>query len=169
MGAARIFGDVPADRAHLLARRIGCVVVAERCDLTRDLEVGHARLDCHPLIRDIDAQNAIEPRQRDHHAARDGQRAAGQSGAVAAGDERHLLARAQSHDGLYLGGRRGQYDGRGHRAQVRQRVALVGDQLERVLQHGAGAENVTQFGEKHRVHQQGQYILPALQRRPTVI
>ena len=152
VGAARIFGDVPADRAHLLARGIGRVVVAERRDLTRDLEVGDARLDGHPLIRDIDAQNAIEPRQRDHHAARDGQRAAGQSGAVAASDERHLLARAQSHDGLHLGRRRGQHDGRRHRAQVRQRVALVGQQLERIVEHVAIADNSPQLVEKGAIH-----------------
>ena len=51
MRAAGVLGDVAADRAHLLARRIGRVVVAERRDLPRDLEVGDARLHGHALVR----------------------------------------------------------------------------------------------------------------------
>jgi hypothetical protein len=42
---AGIFSDVPTNRAHLLAGRIGCVVEAERRHLTRDFEIGDAWLD----------------------------------------------------------------------------------------------------------------------------
>ena len=100
--AAGVLGDVAADRADLLARRIGRVVVAERRDLPGDLEVGDARLDRHALVRDVDVEHAVQPRQRDDEAARDRQRAAGQAGAVAARDERHARARAQPHDRLHL-------------------------------------------------------------------
>ena len=43
--AARVLGDVAADRADLLARRVGRVVEAVRRDRPRDVEVRHARLD----------------------------------------------------------------------------------------------------------------------------
>jgi len=60
--AAGIFSDVPANRAHLLAGRIGCVVEAERRHLTRDFEIGDAWLDRHALVRNIDVENSIETR-----------------------------------------------------------------------------------------------------------
>ena len=90
--AAGVLGDVAADRADLLARRIRRVVVAERRDPFGDLEIGDAGLDRHPLVRDVDVEDAVEARQRDHEAAGDRQRAAGQPGAVAARDERHAGA-----------------------------------------------------------------------------
>ena len=49
--AAGVLGDVAADRAHLLTRGIGRVVVAERRDLPGDLEVGDAGLDRDPAVR----------------------------------------------------------------------------------------------------------------------
>ena len=100
--AAGILGDVAADRADLLAGRIRRVVVTERRHLTRDLEVGDAGLDGDALVRDVDVQDPIEARQRDHDAARHRQRAAGQAGAVSARHERHPVARAQLDDRLNL-------------------------------------------------------------------
>ena len=70
--AAGVLGDVAADRADLLARRIRRVVVAERRDLSRDLEVGDARLDRDAPIRDVDLEHAIQPSQRDDDAAAGG-------------------------------------------------------------------------------------------------
>ena len=90
--AAGVLGDVAADRAHLLARRIGRVVVAERRDLPGDLEVGDAGLDRDPPVRDVDVEHAVEARQRDHDAAVDRQRAARQAGAMPARHERHAFA-----------------------------------------------------------------------------
>ena len=54
VGAARVFGDVAADRADDLARGVGRVVVAERRDAPRDLEVRDARFDGHALVGDVD-------------------------------------------------------------------------------------------------------------------
>ena len=89
--AAGVLGDVAADRADLLARRIGRVVVAERRDLPRDLEVGHARLDRDALVRGCRRRRT---RLRRDSAMTtppgDRQRAARQPGAVAARHERHL-------------------------------------------------------------------------------
>ena len=109
--AAGVLGDVAADRADLLARGIGRVVVAERRDLPRDLEVGHAGLDRDALVRDVDVEDAIEARQRDDDAAGHRQRAARQPGAVAARDERHLRPRAELDDGLHLSRGRRENDG----------------------------------------------------------
>ena len=74
--AAGVLGDVAADRAHLLTRRVGGVVVAERRHLPRDLEVGDARFDGDAPVRDVDVEHAIQPRQADDDAARHRQRAA---------------------------------------------------------------------------------------------
>ena len=45
------------------------------------------------------------PRERDDDPVRDRQRAAGETGAGAAGDERDPLLVAEPHDRLHLGGR----------------------------------------------------------------
>ena len=96
--AAGVLGDVAADRADLLTRRIGRVVVAEGRDLPRDLEVGHARLHRDAPVRDVDVEHAIEPRETDDDAAWNRQCAAGEPAAVTARDERHVMPMAQPHD-----------------------------------------------------------------------
>ena len=116
--AAGVLGDVAANRADDLARRVGRVVAAERRDPPRDLEVGDARLDDDPQVGDVDVEDAVEPRQADEHAVGDRQRAAGQAGAVPARDERHAVAPAQPDDRLHLLGRLGQHDRRRRRPQV---------------------------------------------------
>jgi len=95
----------------------------------------------HPLIRDVDVENAVETRQGDDQAAGDRQRAARKTGAVAAGDERHAGTRAEPHDILHLQRGRGKHHRRRRLAQVRQRVALVGQQLERVLENMPAADD----------------------------
>ena len=77
--AAGVLGDVAADRADDLARRIGRVVAAERRDVLRDLEVGDARLDHGPQVRDVDVEDPVHARQADDDAVRDRQRAAGEA------------------------------------------------------------------------------------------
>ena len=76
VGAARVLGDVAADRADLLARRVGRVVEAVRGDRARDVEVGHARLDDHPAAVEVDLEHAVHPRERDDDAVGDRQRPA---------------------------------------------------------------------------------------------
>ena len=73
--AAGILGDVAANRADQLARRIGRVVVAVRRDAARDVEVDDARLDGDALVRDVDVEDAVQPRQHDQDAVGQGQRA----------------------------------------------------------------------------------------------
>ena len=92
VGAAGILGDVAADRAHLLTRRIRRVVVAERRHLPRDLQVGHARFHGHSLVGNVDLEHAIQPGQADDDAPGNRKRAARQPGSVATRDERHAFA-----------------------------------------------------------------------------
>ena len=75
--AAGVLGDVAADRAHLLARRIRRVEVPVGGHRLRHLEVRHAGLDDDPLGVEIDLEHAVHPRERDHDPLGDRQRAAG--------------------------------------------------------------------------------------------
>ena len=139
--AAGVLGHVAADRADLLARRIGRVVVAVRRDSLRDFEVRHAGLDRHATVGDIDLEHTVEARERDHDAVLGGQRAAGQPGAVAARDKRDALTMAEADNGLDLR-RRGRQDHCGrHAPKVRQAVALVGQQLQGLVQNRVGTAN----------------------------
>ena len=45
MRTARVAADVPADGADLLARWVGCEVVAERREVLREIKVDDPRLD----------------------------------------------------------------------------------------------------------------------------
>ena len=88
--AAGVLGDVAADRAHLLARRVGRVEEALRLDGARHVQVRDARLHDDPLRVEVDLEHAVHPRQRDDDAAHDRRRAAGEPRPRAAGDPRDL-------------------------------------------------------------------------------
>ena len=152
VGAAGILGHVAADRADLLAGRVGRVVVAVRRDLPGDLEVGDPRLHGDLPVGQVHVQHAVHARQADDDAARYRQRAAREAGAVAARDERHLRARAGTHDGLHLGGRCRQHHHGGLLAQVRQRIALIGHELHRLAQHAVRAADRHELVEEGFVH-----------------
>ncbi len=77
--AAGIFGDVAADRANQLTRRIGRVVVAMRRHASGHIEVDHTRLDGDALIGNVDVDDAVQPREPDEHAIGARKRAAGQA------------------------------------------------------------------------------------------
>ena len=94
---ARVLGDVAADRADLLARRVGRVVEALGGDGAGDLEVRHAGLDDDARALEIDLEHAVEPRERDDDAVGDRQRPAGEPRSGAAGDERHPVRVANRH------------------------------------------------------------------------
>src|SRR4051812_32194794 len=132
--ATRVLRDVAPDRADLLTGGIGRVVITERRDLPGDLEVGHAGLDDDATVWNVDRQDAIEPGQADDDATGHRQRAAGQSGAVTTGDEWNALARAQPDNALHLFCRLRQHHDRWSLAQMPKRIALVGEQLQRLVQ-----------------------------------
>ena len=97
--SAGIEGDVAANRADRLARRIGRVVEPEARRGRGDVEIDDARLhDGHPIDR-VHLEDAIEAVEGDDDAVGEGHGAAGQARAAAAGDEGHAGQMAQP-DGL---------------------------------------------------------------------
>jgi aerobic-type carbon monoxide dehydrogenase small subunit (CoxS/CutS family) len=148
--AAGVLGDVAADRADLLARRIGRVVVPERRDLARDLEVGHARLDRDALVRDVDVQDTIE-RDSAMTSRRARQRAARQPGPVAARHERDCAARAELDDRLNVAVDEGRTTARGVREDEPAR-RIRSQQIVRTVKHGRVADYPPQRLEKCAVH-----------------
>ena len=95
--AAGVEGDVAADRADRLARRVGRVEQAVRGGGARDVRVDHARLDDRDALVGVEPQDPVEPVEADHDAALDRQRAARQARAAAARHERDALAVAGAH------------------------------------------------------------------------
>jgi len=87
MRAAGVLGDVAADRADDLARRIGRVVAAERRHPLRDRKVGHAGLDNRAQVGDVHFEDAVHAREADEDAILHRERAAGQPGPVSPRDE----------------------------------------------------------------------------------
>ncbi len=81
--ATRVLGDVAADRAHDLARRVGRVEEVRRHS-HRDRHVGDPRLDAHPPVVEVDVEHPGEPRQH-KHAVGHRQRTAGQAGSAPRG------------------------------------------------------------------------------------
>ena len=102
MHATGILGDVAADRARDLRRRIGRVIQAVRRRCLRDREVRDAGLDARDAAARIDFENPIEPRQHEQQPARDGQRAAGEPGAGAARHDGNGIPPAGAQHGLNL-------------------------------------------------------------------
>ena len=101
--AARVLRDVAADRADLLRGRVGRVVEAVLGDRARDVEIRDARLDDDLAAVEVDGGDPSHPRQRDHDAVGDRQRAAREAGPRAARHERGSRGRLQiAHDGLHL-------------------------------------------------------------------
>ena len=137
---------LPADRADLLARGIGRVEEAVRRDRPGDVEVRDAGLDDDPLRGEVDLEDPVHPRERDDDSLRNGQRAAGQPGAGAAGDERHAFAGADADDALHLGGRAGEDDELRHRAPAREPVAVVDAELLGLRDHVPGADDGRDLG-----------------------
>ena len=141
--AAGVLGDVAADRAHLLTRRIGRVVVPERRDLPRDLQIGDARFHRDSPVGDVDVEHAIQLGEADDHAAGHRQRAAGEPGPMASRHERHAFLVADAHDRLHVGGGPRKQDEIGQAAKVRQGIALVGHQLHRFGEHGLRSDRAS--------------------------
>ena len=123
--AARVLGEVPADRAHLLTGRVGRVEVAGGRDGARHLEVRHAGLDDDALAPEVDLDDPVHPGDRDDDPVGDRKRSTGEPGAGAAGDEGNPIAGTQPQHGPNLVGRARQHHARRLRAPAREPVAVV--------------------------------------------
>ena len=125
---ARVLGDVAADRARGLARRIRRVVQSVRGDRARQRDVHDARLDDREQILGVDRQNAIESVESDEHDAV-GERTARQSGARATRNERQIALGELANDGDELVARAGKDRERRLLVVRRQRIRRVRQQL----------------------------------------
>ena len=103
--AARVLGDVAADRADLLARRVGRVEEAVGGNRLRDLEIGHAGLDHDPGVLEVDLEHPVQAGERDDDAAGDRQGSTREAGAGPARHERHAMPVTEADDRLHLAGR----------------------------------------------------------------
>ena len=130
--APGVFGDISAERADLLTRRVRRVVVPGRSDAACDLQVRDTRFHRHALIRNVDLEHAIQFRETDDHATRHRQRTAREPCPVATRHEGDAFLVANPHDRLHVSSRLRQKHELGQAAQVRERVALIGDQLHGV-------------------------------------
>ena len=157
--AAGVLRDVAADRAHLLAGRVGRVVQPVRRRRLRDRQVGDARLDDRPPVDRVDLQDLREARQADHHAVGDRQRAAGEPGARPARDERHLVLVAHPHRRRDLLGVAGEQHQVRDDAVAGEPVALVGAALHRVGDHVRGGQRLLER-LPHRAVERHRALLP---------
>ena len=133
--AAGVLGDVAADRADLLARGVGRVEEAVLRDGPGDVEVGDAGLDDDALAVEVDLEDPVHSRERDHDPARDRSRSAREPGPRAARHERNAFPATGAHDGLHLLGGGGKDDELGDRSMPGQPVALVDAELLRLGDH----------------------------------
>jgi len=169
MHAARVLGDVAADRTGDLRRWIGRVVQAMRCGGLGNRQVAHARLHHCGARERVELQDAGEARQRQQHAARVRQRPARQAGTRTARHHRHaqLEAGAQHRDHLLLGGRQ-----RHHQRQRPvggQAVAFVGAQVLGVVHQRAGRQHAGQRRDHPRLVHRRKIALGLTERQRFVL
>ena len=98
MHAAGILGDIAADRAGDLARRIGRVIEAQALHGVGDAEIGHAGLSDDAAIGDIDLEDLVELAHAEKNAVGERQGAARERGSGAARDDLDLVRGAIAHD-----------------------------------------------------------------------
>ena len=166
--AARVEGEVAADRADGLARRVGRVGQPVARGGPADVEVDDAGLDDGGARVRVDAQDAVEPVERDDDPARHRQRPARQRRAAPARDERDalavaeadhlddLLARLGQHDGdrpLVEGGERVRAEG-GERGRRRQQAFAEAEVAQRPQQ---GVRAPGRLGRRRRGHVRAVY------------
>ena len=163
MHAARILGDVAADRARDLRGRIRRVVHAVRRSRLGHREVRDAGLHACETAARIDFEDFVEPRQHQQQPARDRQRAARESGARAACDHWHRIPMTGTDDLLDLLDARRQRDQVGRVTVGGEGVALVGD-AGFGSREQARSENRAEFAQQSCVN--GHWAAGSARRRP---
>jgi hypothetical protein len=150
--AAGVVRDVAADRARRLAARIGRVEKSVLGDRLRDCEIDDAGLDDRDAIFEIDFEDAVEAREREHDAAFGGHRAAREAGSRAAWHDRHAGFCGRAHDRGNFRGVGGEHDDFRHRLEDRA-VLLVDDDVfffdQDELAADDGAQLVDEDGRSH--------------------
>ena len=136
--AAGVECDVAADGADRLARGIGREVHAEGAGRLGHVQVDRARLDDGDPLFWIELDDAIEPVEGDKQPVFDGQRRAGEAGAAAARDERHIVSVTDAHRLDHLVLRLGDHDRSRPYLVGGQRIRLVGRQLRGLDEQAVG-------------------------------
>ena len=113
VGPARVLGDVAADGAGLLARRVGDVHQAVLGDALADVQVDDAGLDDGAAVHRIDFEDTVHAGGDEEDAPLDGDRAAAEARPGAARDEGDAVVVGQPDDAGHLLGGRGEHDGLG--------------------------------------------------------
>ena len=145
--AARVLGDVAADRAHDLARGIRRIEVRRR-DRPADREVRHPGLHDDAPVVERHREDPAQPREHDQHAVGDRECAARESGAGPAGHPGDLGLVTRPDRLADLLGAPGQ-DGRDRDlAIVEQAVGAIGRELVLVGQHELAAAYLLQAGDQ---------------------
>ena len=117
-------------------------------DGAAEVEVQHAGLDPRDASVDIDREHPVHLRRDDHDGVVERDRATGEAGARAAGDERATVRDGDAHAGLHLfGAEREAHDCRV--AREPRRVAAVERQLERLGSHPVGGERGAKIIDQH--------------------
>jgi hypothetical protein len=106
---ARVFGDVAADRARLLARRIGRVVQARMFYRAREIEIYDAGLHNGSAIFDINSENLIHAREDDENSAVPRERSTRKACPRAAANEWDLMVIRKLNDPDNIFGRARKY------------------------------------------------------------
>ena len=104
VGASGIVGDIAAERADLLARRVGGEVESLGPQLLREVEIDDAGLHPGDAVVGVDRQHLVHPAGRYDDGPPQWDRAAGESGASATGDHGRTVLLGDSHDRLDLFG-----------------------------------------------------------------
>ena len=146
---AGVRGDVAADRARLLGRRIGGVVQPQVAHGAGEIEVQDAGLDPGDTRDRVDVEHAVHLRRDDHDRIAQRRRAAGQAGAAPARHERPSVLSRDAHRGRDLVGRaRPAHRDCGTLGDTR--VARVQRELERLGARSLRPDRGAQIVEKLR-------------------
>ena len=144
---AGIRRGVAADRGHHLAGRIGSEVVAVLAGRLGEPEVDETGLHGGPAIVEVQLEDAVHPRQRDHDTAHGRHGAADEPRAGAARDEGNVLAPTETdHRGDLL-----RALGQHHRVRSALvegvHVALVGHPTFRRRHEAPGADDALELAQ----------------------
>ena len=149
---AGIFGNVSADRARSLARRIGREIQAQMLDGAREVEIHDAGLNDGAQICRVDFENAIHARKSDDDAAVARDRSSGKSRARAAPHQRSLITICETHDFSDFARIAGKDDAFG-RTELHRAVILVEHQIFGLRQHSLRSKQRDKFADKLWLHQ----------------
>ena len=96
-------------------------------------------------VANVDFEDSLHPREDQHHAAADRQRAAGQTGAGPAGHDRHSAPPGRLKDASHLVGIAREHSHVGRVLFDLVAVAFVDQQIGPGGQNAIGADNLAQF------------------------